>query len=416
MNIAIIGPAHPLRGGLATYNARLAEVLQAQGHSVTIYSFSLQYPGFLFPGTSQFTDEPAPEGIRIETLINSVNPFNWLKAGQRIKKARPDLVIVRYWLPFMGPCLGTILRIVRGNKHSRIVCIADNVIPHEKRPGDKAFTKYFLKPVDAFITMSKDVLKDLQTLTDKPARFTVHPVYDNFEPPVRKEEACKKLPVITFDRAVNTACPVTAVKSVGGYAWGKAGAEYIATNIPKGGKVLVLRTAPGIEVFETRWEAAKRVFATAGIVPVGNEFVGGDRAKTKAVVNDYLSRVGKIDAVWVDLGAVSVAVVEAFEDAGAAFPIITGEDQQDYLRAWKKHGFKGIAPTYPAYQWRTAVIAAIKVLKGEPVPGPVWTLPQPVITGRDLSKYVNTKLSPLHYSMCGCEDMPGFPERWGGKQ
>lgn len=193
MNIAIIGPAHPLRGGLATYNARLAEVLQEQGHRVTIYSFSLQYPGFLFPGTSQFTDEPAPKGIRIETVINSVNPLNWLKVGRQIKKAKPDLVIVRYWLPFMGPCLGTILRIVRGNKHSRIVCIADNVIPHEKRPGDKAFTKYFLKPVDSFITMSKDVLRDLKTLTDKPARFTVHPVYDNFEPPVSKTEACKKL-------------------------------------------------------------------------------------------------------------------------------------------------------------------------------------------------------------------------------
>lgn len=230
------------------------------------------------------------------------------------------------------------------------------------------------------------------------------------------EEACRKLPVVTFDRAVNTTCPVTAVKSVGGYAWGRAGAAYIAANLPKGGKVLVLRTAPGVEVFETRWEAARRVFAGAGIVPIGNEFVGGDRAKTKAVVNDYLSRVGKIDAVWVDLGAVSVAVVEAFEDAGVPFPIITGEDQQDYLRAWKKHGFKGIAPTYPAYQWRSAVLAALKILKGVPVPGPVWTLPQPVITSKDLSKYVNPKLSPLHYSMCGCDDMPGFPERWGGKQ
>ena len=230
------------------------------------------------------------------------------------------------------------------------------------------------------------------------------------------EEACRKLPVVTFDRAVNTTCPVTAVKSVGGYAWGRAGAAYIAANLPKGGKVLVLRTAPGVEVFETRWEAARRVFAGAGIVPIGNECVGGDRAKTKAVVNDYLSRVGKIDAVWVDLGAVSVAVVEAFEDAGVPFPIITGEDQQDYLRAWKKHGFKGIAPTYPAYQWRSAVLAALKILKGVPVPGPVWTLPQPVITSKDLSKYVNPKLSPLHYSMCGCDDMPGFPERWGGKQ
>jgi ribose transport system substrate-binding protein len=230
------------------------------------------------------------------------------------------------------------------------------------------------------------------------------------------EEACKKLPVVTFDRSVNSTCPVTAVQSIGGYAFGKAGADYVVANAPKGAKVLVLRTAPGVDLFETRWEAARRAFDAAQIKPIGNEFVGADRAKTKAVVADYISRFGKIDAVWVDFGAVSVAVAEAFEDAGQPYPIITGEDQQDYLRAWKSNKFKGIAPTYPAYQWRTALLAAVKVLKGEPVPGPVWTLPQPVITEKDLPKYVNDKLSPLHYSMCGCEGMPGYPQRWGGKQ
>lgn len=230
------------------------------------------------------------------------------------------------------------------------------------------------------------------------------------------EEACKKLPVVTFDRSVNSLCPVTDVRSIGGYAWGKVGADFVVANVPKGGKVLALRTAPGLDIFETRWSAAKSVFDAAGIKPVGVEFVGGDLAKTKAVVLDYLSRVGKLDAVWVDLGAVSVAVAEAFEDAGQPFPVITGEDQQDYLRAWKKAGFKGIAPTYPAYQWRTAVIAALKILKGQPVPGPVWTLPQPVITDKELPQYVDSKLPPLHYSLCGCEKMPGYPERWGGKK
>lgn len=194
MNIAVIGPAHPLRGGgISTFNERLAEVLQEQGHQVTIYSFSLQYPSFLFPGKSQFTDEPAPKGLRIKSIINSINPLNWLSVGRQIKEAKHDLVIVRYWLPFMGPCLGTILRIVRKNKHTRILCIADNVIPHEKRPGDLQFTKYFLKPVDVFITMSKDVLQDLKQFTDKPAKFNPHPVYDNYGSAVSKEEACKKL-------------------------------------------------------------------------------------------------------------------------------------------------------------------------------------------------------------------------------
>ncbi|WP_276132740.1 glycosyltransferase [Polluticoccus soli] len=194
MKIAIVGPAYPLRGGgISTFNERLAEVLQELGHDVIIYSFSLQYPSFLFPGKSQFTDEPAPAHLKIRTIINSINPFNWLTSGNEIKKARPDLLIVRYWLPFMGPCLGTILRIVRGNKHTRILCIADNVIPHEKRPGDLAFTKYFLKPVDSFVTMSKEVLKDLKNLTNKPASYQPHPLYDNYGPGVSREEALTKL-------------------------------------------------------------------------------------------------------------------------------------------------------------------------------------------------------------------------------
>lgn len=194
MNITIIGSAHPLRGGgIATFNERMAEVLQQQGHKVVIYSFSLQYPSFLFPGKSQFTDEPAPKELEIRSVINSVNPLNWISVGNRIKNEKPDLIIVRYWLPFMGPCFGTILRRVRKNKHTKIVAITDNVIPHEHRPGDMAFTKYFLKSADAFLAMSKDVLKDLKQFTDKPSVFSPHPVYDNYGNAVSKEEACKKL-------------------------------------------------------------------------------------------------------------------------------------------------------------------------------------------------------------------------------
>ncbi|MBS1740037.1 MAG: glycosyltransferase [Bacteroidetes bacterium] len=192
--IIIIGSAHPLRGGgIATFNERLAEVLQQQGYDVTIYSFSLQYPSFLFPGKSQFTDEPAPSNLNIRSVINSINPFNWLHVGKELKKLKPDLVIVRYWLPFMGPCLGTILRSVKKNKHTKIICIADNIIPHEHRVGDKLFTQYFIKPVDAFISMSKDVLKDLKTFTDKPSVYTPHPLYDNYGDATSKKEACTKL-------------------------------------------------------------------------------------------------------------------------------------------------------------------------------------------------------------------------------
>ena len=179
---------------MASFNERLARAFQQAGHAVTIYTFSLQYPGFLFPGTSQYSTEAEPADLNIEVVINSVNPLNWIKTGNQIRKQKPDIVVVRYWLPFMGPCFGTILRIAKKNKHSRVVCIADNIIPHEKRFGDKAFTKYFIKPVDAFITMSKKVLADLQTFTiTKPVKYVAHPLYDNFGEKISKAEARKNL-------------------------------------------------------------------------------------------------------------------------------------------------------------------------------------------------------------------------------
>ena len=195
--IILLGPAYPLRGGgMTSFNERLARAFQQNGHTVTIYTFSLQYPGFLFPGTSQYSTEAAPKDLNIKVVINSINPFNWIKIGNRIRKERPDIIVVRYWIPFMGPCFGTVLRIAKKNKHSKVVCIADNVIPHEKRFGDKPFTKYFIKPVDAFITMSKKVLIDLQTFTTaKPAKYVAHPLYDNFGEKISKQQARKNLAI-----------------------------------------------------------------------------------------------------------------------------------------------------------------------------------------------------------------------------
>lgn len=189
----IIGPAWPLRGGLASFDERLAREFTAQGYDTSIYTFSLQYPDFLFPGTTQYSTEPAPADLKIKVCINSVNPLNWLKVGNELKKLRPDLVIVRYWLPLMGPCLGTILRRVRKNGFTKVICIADNVIPHEHRPGDKAFTQYFVQPVHAFITMSEQVRNDLALFTDKAAKQVVHPLYDNFGEAVAREQAREHL-------------------------------------------------------------------------------------------------------------------------------------------------------------------------------------------------------------------------------
>lgn len=195
--ITIVGPAHPLRGGgMSTFNERLAKAFMQAGHSVSIYTFSLQYPSLLFPGTSQYSTEPAPAGLDIKVLINSINPLNWLRVGLKLKKEKPDIIVVRFWLPFMGPCFGTILRIAKTNGKSRIICIADNVIPHEKRFGDKAFTEYFMKPIDAFITMSEKVLSDLSHFNkSKPARYIPHPLYDNFGDKISKAQARKLLNV-----------------------------------------------------------------------------------------------------------------------------------------------------------------------------------------------------------------------------
>jgi glycosyltransferase involved in cell wall biosynthesis len=193
--IVIVGPAHPLRGGgMSTFNERLAKAYADAGEEVEIVSFSLQYPSIFFPGKSQFTDEPPPEGIRISSSINSINPFTWIKTGNRIRRMKPDIVIIRYWIPFMGPALGCIARRIRKNKHTKIIAITDNVIPHEKRKGDKALTRYFLKPIQGFITMSGSVMSDLELFdVIKPKTLCLHPLYDNYGDQISRKEALEKL-------------------------------------------------------------------------------------------------------------------------------------------------------------------------------------------------------------------------------
>jgi len=226
------------------------------------------------------------------------------------------------------------------------------------------------------------------------------------------EKACESLPVIVFDRGVQTDCPVVFTRPIGGYAFGYTGAKFIVDNLPNGGNVLALRILPGVDVLEHRWAAAKQVFEqNSQLKVIGVEFGDGDNAKVKGIVNDYLDRFGTIDAVWMDAGATAVAALEAFQDAGKPFPVMVGEDQQDYLKFWKENNLTAVAPTFPTYQWRTPIIAALKILKGEPVQH-IWTLPQPTITSANLDQYYNDQMPPLHYAMCGCEGMPTFPDAW----
>jgi len=226
------------------------------------------------------------------------------------------------------------------------------------------------------------------------------------------EAACRQgLPVIVFDRGVDSTCPVTFINPIGGYGFGHVAAEFITQRMKPGGKVLALRILPGVDVLETRWSAAKVAFDKAGVELVGVEFTDGDPAKTKKIVNDYIQRYGTIDGVWMDAGAVAVAAVEAFVDAGRPVPPINGEDQLDFLRQWKDRKLTAVAPTYPTYQWRTPIIAALRILGGEPVSSP-WKLPQPTITQDSLDQYLDPDMPPLHYAMCGCTDLPGYPQRW----
>lgn len=193
--VFIVGTAHPYRGGgISTFNERLARAFKEQNDDVIIYNFKLQYPKIFFPGKFQKTDEPGPADLKILDKVNSINPLNWINVGYEIKKARPDLIVFRYWIPFMAPCFGTIARIVKQNKHTRIVAITDNVIPHEKKPFDKAFSGYFVKSMHGFVAMSRSVLNDLKEFDKKkPKIYNPHPLYDNYGETVEKSVARKYL-------------------------------------------------------------------------------------------------------------------------------------------------------------------------------------------------------------------------------
>ena len=191
--LVIIGPGWPLRGGLSAFDEQLARTFNEKQLQARIETFSLQYPSFLFPGTSQYTIEPAPKDVNIHEGINSINPFNWMKVGLQLKRERPDLIIVRYWIPFLAPCLGMICRIAKSNKHTKLIAIVDNMIPHEKRLGDKFLTRYFANSVDCFITMSNKVSEDVKQFSTKPIVLSPHPIFNHFEEAISKEAARKIL-------------------------------------------------------------------------------------------------------------------------------------------------------------------------------------------------------------------------------
>ncbi len=192
MKVVIVGPAYPYRGGIALFNERLAKEFIDNGDEVELITFTLQYPNFLFPGKTQFSDAKAPD-LKITRLINSINPFNWLKVGNQISKQNPDLVIFAYWMPFMAPCFGTIAKKIKKNKKTKTIALTHNMVPHEQRMGDAKLSSYFVKYIDGFVALSQSVIDDIAKFTSKPNKLTPHPLYDNFGAIIDKNIALEKL-------------------------------------------------------------------------------------------------------------------------------------------------------------------------------------------------------------------------------
>ncbi len=200
MKVLIIGPAYPLRGGLAVIDEAMCRAFLRQGHEAALVTYRLQYPKILFPGRTQMADGPPPQGLEIHVWMNSINPLNWPVTAHKINRLNPDLIIFRNWIPFMGPLFGTIVHFLR--KKITVLAVVDNLYPHEKRPGDHLLTNYFLRKIDGYITFSKTVKRQLEENGFKNIIYTPHPLDDNLGEKVSKEEACHRLGLDPAERYV----------------------------------------------------------------------------------------------------------------------------------------------------------------------------------------------------------------------
>lgn len=195
MKIIILGTAYPYRGGLATFNERLARQFRLEGHEVIIHTFTLQYPSFLFPGKTQYSQEAAPTDLHIQRTLNSCNPFNWIRLGRKLRRERPDMLISCYWMSFMAPAFGMVSRIVSGNGHTRCIALVHNMLPHEPSLMDKLFSPYFVGSQQGFVALSDSVVRDIDKLdkNHRPKTFSPHPIYDHYGARLSKLEACASL-------------------------------------------------------------------------------------------------------------------------------------------------------------------------------------------------------------------------------
>ena len=290
MKIVILGTAYPYRGGLATFNERLARQFQAEGHDVEVVTFTLQYPSFLFPGKTQYSNEIAPTDLEIKRWVNSCNPFNWVSVGRRIRKMQPDMLITCYWMAFFAPCYGIIERIVKGNGKTRCVALVHNMIPHEPSLLDKSFAPFYVKSTDGFVALSDSVVRDIDRLDkhNKPKTFSPHPIYDHYGERMPKAEACKAL---NLDADKDYMLFFGLVRAYKGLdllldAFGKMHAQ-----MPD------LRLLVAGEFYEQE-EAYRKQIADNGLVDkviIRNEFIPD--ADLRKYFGAYLAAVGPVDAI-----------------------------------------------------------------------------------------------------------------------
>ena len=199
MKIVILGTSWPYRGGLAAFNERLARQFAEEGHEVELWTFTLQYPSFLFPGKTQYTSEPAPEGIVTRRVLNSCNPFNWVRVGKAVRKAAPDMLICCYWMAFFAPAYSVVSRIAKKNGKTRCLALVHNMIPHEPSILDKLFAPSFVRSQDGFVALSESVVKDIEKVEGSKSKvkrsktFSPHPIYDHYGERMTKAEAAEAL-------------------------------------------------------------------------------------------------------------------------------------------------------------------------------------------------------------------------------
>ncbi len=190
MRIALLSSFYPLRGGISQFNAAMLSEL-GKCHVVKAFSFSRQYPSLLFPGKTQYVtpdDEAMP--VEADAILDTINPFSYIKTAKAIRKWQPDLLVMKYWMSWFAPSLGYVAR----HCGCKSVVVLDNVIPHEAHWFDKPLTKYFLNGCTGFISMSQSVENDLLALRpDAPHILKPHPLYSHFGEKLPREEACRML-------------------------------------------------------------------------------------------------------------------------------------------------------------------------------------------------------------------------------